>query len=45
VVVERASATEVGFGNDDTEAGGLEDFDCRYGCGGMEVVIEGIGPE
>jgi hypothetical protein len=45
VVVEGASAAEVGFGDAHFEAGGLEDFDCRYGCGGMEVVIEGIGPE
>jgi hypothetical protein len=45
VVVERASAAEVGAGDDDAEAGGLKDFDGGLGGGGVEVVVESVGPE
>ena len=44
-VVERASAAEVGLGDDDRIAGGFEDFDGGLGGGGVEVVVEGVGPE
>ena len=45
VVVERASAAEVGFGDDDAEAGGFEDFDGGFGDAGVEIVVESVGPE
>ena len=43
-VVERASAAEVGPGDEDAEAGGFEDFDGGDGGGGEEVVVEGVRP-
>ena len=45
VVVERASATEVGFGHDDSEACGFEDFDGGFSGAGLEIVVESVGPE
>src|ERR1039458_7518990 len=45
VVVERASAAEVGFGYDDSEACGFEDFDGGFGDAGLEIVCERVGPE
>ena len=45
VVVERASTAEMGFGDDDAEAGGFEDFDGGLGGRGVEVVVESVGPE
>ena len=45
VVVERASAAEIGLRDDDPEAGGFEDFDGGLGGGGQEIVIESVGPE
>jgi hypothetical protein len=44
-VVERASAAEVGLGDEDAESGGFEDFDGGAGGLGEEVVVEGVGPE
>jgi hypothetical protein len=44
-VVERASATERGAGDEDVVSGSLEDFDGGAGGGGAEVVVEGVGPE
>jgi hypothetical protein len=43
VIVERASAAEVGARDDDLEAGGFEDFDGGSGGCGKEVVIESVG--
>ena len=45
VVVERASAAEVGFWDDDSEARGFEDFDGGFGGAGVEVVIKRVRPE
>jgi hypothetical protein len=45
VVVERASAAEVGFGHDYSEAGGFENFDGGLRSARMEIVIERVGPE
>ena len=45
VVVERASAAEIGLGDDDSEACGFQDFDGGFGGGGMEIVVESVGPE
>jgi hypothetical protein len=45
MVVERAAAAEVGLREGDAEAGGFEDFDGRDGGFGMEMVVEGVGPE
>src|SRR5258706_2754629 len=45
VVVERASATEIGFWHDDAEAGGFEDFDGGFRGAGLEIVIESVWPE
>ena len=45
VVVERAAAAEMGFGNGDLEAKGFQDFYGGFGRVGVEVVIEGVGPE
>jgi hypothetical protein len=44
-VVERASAAEVGLGEEDAVSGGFEDFDGGAGGGRVEVVVEGVGPE
>jgi hypothetical protein len=44
-VVERASATERGSGDEDAVSGSLEDFDGGAGGGRAEVVVEGVGPE
>jgi hypothetical protein len=44
-VVERASAAEVGLGEEDAVPGGFEDFYGGAGGGGVEVVVEGVGPE
>jgi hypothetical protein len=44
-VVERASAAEGGAGEEDAVSGGFEDFDGGAGGGGLEVVVEGVGPE
>jgi hypothetical protein len=45
VVVERASAAEVGFWDGDLEAGGFQDFDGGFGGRRLEIVVEGVGPE
>jgi len=45
MVVERAAAAEVGFGDDNAKAGGFEDFDCGFRRGREEIVVEGVGPE
>jgi hypothetical protein len=45
VIVERASAAEVGTRDDDSEACGFEDFDGGFGGAGQEMVIEGVRPE
>ena len=45
VVVEGASAAEVGAWDDDLEAGGFEDFDGGFRGTGVEIVIEGVRPE
>ena len=45
VIVERASAAEVGTRDDDSEACGFEDFDGGFGRVGMEIIVEGVGPE
>src|SRR5258706_962181 len=45
VIVERASATEIGFWHDDAEAGGFEDFDGGFRGAGVEIVIESVWPE
>ena len=44
-VVEGASAAEVGLRQDHVVSGGFEDFDGGFGGCGMEVVVEGVGPE
>jgi hypothetical protein len=44
-VVERAAAAEVGLRNRDSVSGGFEDFDGGAGGGGVEIVVEGVGPE
>src|SRR6266481_6349776 len=45
VVVERASAAEVGFWDDNAEAGGFEDIDGGFRGAGVEIVIESVWPE
>ena len=45
VVVEGASAAEAGAGNDDAEACGFEDFNRGFGGVGVEIIVEGVGPE
>lgn len=45
VVVEGAAAAEVGVGDKDAEAGDFEDRDSGFCDGGLEIVIEGVGPE
>ena len=44
-VVEGASAAEVGAGEEDAISRGFEDFDGGAGGGGVEVVVESVGPE
>ncbi len=44
-VVEGAAAAEVGLRDSDLVTGGFEDFDGGAGGGGVEVVVEGVGPE
>ncbi len=44
-VVEGAAAAEVAVGEGDAEAGGGEDLVGGAHGGGMEVVVEGVGPE
>jgi hypothetical protein len=44
-VVEWAAAAEVVVGEDDTEAGSGEDLVSGAQGGGMEVVVEGVGPK
>ena len=44
-VVERASAAERGAGDEDAVSGGFKDFDGGAGGGGVEVVVESVGPE
>ena len=44
-VVEGAAAAEVAVGEGDAEAGGGEDLVGGAQGGGVEVVVEGVGPE
>jgi hypothetical protein len=44
-VVEGAAAAEIGLGEEDAVSGGFEDFDGGAGGGGVEIVVEGVGPE
>ncbi len=44
-IVEGAAAAEIGLWDSDLITGGFEDFDGGAGGGGVEVVVEGVGPE
>ena len=44
-VVEGASAAEMGAWDYDVEAGGFEDFGGGFGRGGLEMIVERVGPE
>ena len=44
-VVERASAAEMGAGDDDAVSGGFEDFYGGTGGRREEIVVERVGPE
>jgi diadenosine tetraphosphatase ApaH/serine/threonine PP2A family protein phosphatase len=43
-VVERASAAEIGLGDEDVVSGGFEHLDGGAGGCRLEIVIEGVGP-
>ncbi len=45
VVVERAPAAEIRARDNDSEAGGFQDFDGGFGGAGVEIIIERVGPE
>jgi hypothetical protein len=45
VVVERASAAEIGSRDDDSETGSFENIDGGLGGVRLEMVIESVGPE
>ena len=45
MIVEGASAAEMGLRNGDAEARSFEDFDDGDGGFGVEIVIKGVGPE
>jgi hypothetical protein len=45
MVVERASAAEVGSWHEDLEAGGFKDIDGSFRGAGMEIIVERIRPQ